>query len=326
MEALKAIESLGQKHFGGAVAVAPLLGDGSDRRLFRVIRAEERAVGVWNRDLQENQDFLVITEAMHRLGIPVPQVYCANEDQSAYLLEDLGEENLAQMLVRWQTAGDQAAILGAYTQALDWLPRIQTGLAKLLGPRLKDRQMDRAALLADLDYFEQHFVQLFGHQAAYRPQLRAELERELVGPVAALPVEVFVCRDFQARNFMYPQGKIHFLDYQSAMLGNKYYDLASMLYASKAFLTDRHRKLLLYHAYQKLKDEGESKDLFEDRFTRVLLLRRLRSLGSYGYLGAVKKKRGFLESLSPAKDEILTLAESRRGTLPELIAFLRGLG
>lgn len=324
--AQEALEKLALAHFGQTLEITSIRGDGSDRQLFRLAGPEQSAVGVWHQDLTENEDFLLVTEAMHRLGIPAPKILVVSEDRQAYLLEDLGPENLADLLKTWQAEGEHSKIMDAYHQALHWLPRIQSGLGKLLGAKLKDRVMDKAALQADLDYFEEHFVTLFGHQGAYKPEVRAELERELVEPVAALPTEVFVYRDFQARNFMYPDGKIHFLDYQSFMLGNKYYDLASMLYASRAHLSEKQRKLLLYHAYQKLASEDETKDQFEDHFFRVLLLRRLRSLGSYGFLGAVKKKPGFLESLAPAKEEILALAESRRGSLGQLIGFIRALG
>ena len=318
-----ALLALGQEYFGCSPHIANLQGDGSDRVIKRLeAPGQEPVIGVWHLDLEENESFLLVTEAMARLELPVPKVLAVAADRKAYLLEDLGPTTLAQQLTLWDDTGAKA--IGAYLQVLGYLPKMQVGLARLLFRHLETRKMDRTQLLGDLDYFEAHFVRLFDHQDRYSKELREELERELIDPVAALPVDRFVYRDFQARNFMWVGEKIYFLDYQSAMLGNKYYDLASMLYASRAGLSDKQRGLLLFHGYQKLAGPDETKEQFAANFYRVLLLRRLRSLGSYGYLGQVKGKPGFLESLPPAITEIQKRIKTQLPRLERLAGFLGG--
>jgi len=67
-----------------------------------------------------------------------------------------------------------------------------------------------------------------------------------------------------------------------------------------------------------------SAEQFVANFYRVLSLRRLRSLGSYGHLGQVKGKQGFLESLPPAITEIQKLIKTQLPRLERLAGFLGG--
>jgi len=314
---------LAKVHFKRDFEIIPLVGDGSDRRIFRLRHPSVGSlIGVFHTDVQENKDFLLITEAMRRLELPVAEVYGANEESTAYLLQDLGPNNLAADLQQWKGQNEPAKVINAYEQTISWLPRIQQRLPKLLKVHLEGRVMDRAQLLEDLTYFETHFVQLFELEGSYTQELQEELVQKLIDPVAALAQDRFVYRDFQARNFMWTQEKIHFLDYQSGMLGNRFYDLASMLYASKAGLNDKQRALLLHQGYLCLKLEEETKQQFEQRFYQVLLLRRLRSLGSYGYLGKVKGKPGFYASLDPTVMQIKGLIKDQLPELEQLGCFL----
>jgi len=188
---------------------------------------------------------------------------------------------------------------------------------------LKNRVMDKNQLISDLIYFETNYIKLFGYESDYTDLVKEELYSQVIEPIAQLEGAFFVYRDFQARNFMWHQEKIYFIDYQSGMLGNKYYDLASMLYASRSGLSEKQRTLLLYHAFQKI-GQGESKAQFEENFYLVLLLRRFRSLGSYGFLGQVKKKSGFLESIAPSLREMKGLFEKRaiQGRFPQTAAMI----
>jgi len=320
---IQELTSLAFEHFDRSYEGKPLVGDGSDRKIYRLTAKNgHQLVGVVHQDIQENRDFLLVTEAMSRLQLPVPRVYRANELVTAYVMEDLGEQNLAADLVLWTQAGEPAKVLEAYGQAISWLPLIQTGLAKLLAAHLAGRKMGKDQHRQDLDYFEENFVQLMGHQSLYGSKVRQELETLLVEPVSILAQDRFVYRDFQARNFMFRASKLYFLDYQSAMLGNRFYDLASMLYASKAGLSEKQRALLLHQGYLSLKQNDESKAEFEESFYQVLLLRRLRSLGSYGYLGQVKRKPGFLASLQPGVEQVKDLVSHHIPQFTALKAFL----
>ena len=108
---------------------------------------------------------------------------------------------------------------------------------------------DRQSILWDLNYFKYHFLKL-----AHIPFNEAHLERDfsrLARHLLAGDRSWFLYRDLQSRNVMVRQGpegpEPWFIDYQGGRRGALQYDVASLLYDSKANLSDRHREALLDH-------------------------------------------------------------------------------
>jgi aminoglycoside/choline kinase family phosphotransferase len=94
-----------------------------------------------------------------------------------------------------------------------------------------------------------------------------------------------------------------FIDYQSAYLGTPYYDLASLLFASKSGLDDNARESLLSYFYE-IAGIAIGFEEYRSYFFLFVLIRRLRSLGTYGFLATVKGKTGFLNKVGPTLAEL----------------------
>ena len=296
----------------------PLQGDGSERKIYRIFpkkHALTSIIAIEHKDLLENEAFVYITKRMRTLGLPAPEILVVSSDMGCYLTEDLGEYNLAELIEQWNQAGDANKTVDAYKSVIKLMPRFQKDLPELMGSFLKHRKMNHAAFAADLLYFQDNFIKRFDYLDIFSSKVVLELQEHLIEPIADLEVDSFVYRDFQARNIMWAEDKPHLIDYQSAMLGSRYYDLASLLYASKAGLKGPQKEELLLYYFEQTSPTKKFMH-FEDNFYLFVLLRRLRSLGSYGYLSLSMGKKQFFASIEPTLDELLQLFKVKRAFYP----------
>jgi aminoglycoside/choline kinase family phosphotransferase len=91
----QALKKLFARHFGEPpVAIAPLKGDASARRLYRLRAPSRTAIGVVGPDDRENRAFLEFSRHFKTCGLPVPEIYADHIDEGIYLEEDLGDTTL----------------------------------------------------------------------------------------------------------------------------------------------------------------------------------------------------------------------------------------
>ncbi len=309
------LRQLAEDHFKSKRIDYQLLkGDGSDRQIYLITPLSsglDPIVGVFHDNLKENRDFIFLSQKMKQVGIPVPDLIKVSDSEKAYLIQYLGRYTLAERLEIWKDDSDVQKIIPSYKEVLKYLHRIQTRLTPLLREFLKTRHMGKGDLTADLDYFERDFIGRFDYNTCFTSEVSRELRTLLITELSADPPSVFVYRDFQSRNIMWYQDSPWFIDYQSAYLGTPHYDLASLLYASKSGLDDSAREELLayYHDYIR---SPLSLEEFEKKFYLWVLLRRLRSLGVYGFLSQEKAKPGFFDSIYPTLQELIFLISEKR--------------
>lgn len=316
----KELRSLAIDYFAtSSLSLMLLKGDGSDRRIYLISpqKAPERVViGVYHESIRENSDFILIAGKMAEAGIAVPTIYSVSPGRKAYLQEYLGKDTLADMILKWREPSKHRNIIAAYRKILSALFEIQHSLPPLIPELLKSRVMARDDFRADLEYFQRDFIKRFGFEKLFTASVQDELTGLLIDGLAEIPASVFVYRDFQARNFMWKEGRPWFIDFQSAYLGAPYYDLASCLYASKSGLSEEERTVLLQYYFEKSSCDTDY-ETFLSRFYLFVLIRRLRSLGSYGFLSMEKNKTGFYTAIQPTLEELIILLEGK----PQLEAF-----
>ena len=316
MELFDALRELAQQYAGQTLpAPVPLKGDGSDRQIYRFHHGTTCWIGVTNAHVSENQAFFFLTKHLAQCGIPVPQLYCANREQTCYLLEDLGNQTLAQSLVSWQQtlAECKTTLLQAYAQVLHWLPKIH-----FVGHRgldyqfcFREKELDRTVFQADLDYFKNSFWRVFATHYSLEKSVWNELQALLV-QLEKVERTGLVLRDFQARNIMWREGAPCFIDYQMGCRGAIHYDLASLLYGSASGLNETLRAPLIEMFLQELTPWlSLNPATFLQDFYGFVLIRRLRSLGTYGFLTSQKGKGHFLEAIPPTIHEIYDLLASQ---------------
>jgi aminoglycoside/choline kinase family phosphotransferase len=296
--------------------VERLKGDGSDRRLYRLrFPGHGSVIGVVHADRKENDDFLYVTEAFRCAGLAAPEVLAVAADRMAYLLEDLGLATLADRIEVWRSAGEREKIVGAYRRVLCCLVKMQSVLSASMASFLANRVMDRRLFKTDIDDFRRDFVLRFDLSDRFDWRTERELTDRLIDRLVAVPADCFVYRDLQSRNIMWRDGAPVFIDYQSALLGPCYYDLASLLFSSRSGLDMAQREGLLRYYYD-LAAPALSFQPFREHFYRFVLLRRLRSLGTYGRLSMDKGKQQFFQGIQPTLAEVGELLVSGAITPP----------
>ncbi|MEN8144464.1 MAG: RNase adapter RapZ [Gemmatimonadota bacterium] len=328
------LRSLFSQHFGVQADVAlALTGDGSARQYHRLVGPGHRtAIGAIGPDREENHAFLSYSRTLYGLGLPVPEVYGADEEMGVWLLQDLGDTTLFDALRtarRDEAPGSGAAfpaeMLSTYRRVVEWLPRFQVegGRHVDFSVAYPRSAFDRQSILWDLNYFKYHFLKL-----AHVPFNEARLEHdfsELTGFLLETDTDHFLYRDFQSRNVMLVAGEPWFIDYQGGRRGALQYDIASLLYDAKADIPDTVRVELLGHYLDALESHTMvDRQQFMEQYRGYVLVRILQALGAYGYRGFFERKPRFLQSVPFAARNVSSLLESGLPLeLPELDVTLR---
>lgn len=295
------------------VGIDPLKGDGSDRKLYRVYSQEkpdQTNILVEFENIAENKDFTNLTVFFKNQRLAVPHIHFICPEHSCYILEDLGTENLADLVHQWRESGKDELVLNAYREVMDLLIDFQKVPTDWFQKTYPSRVMNRELFEKDLDYFKSHFLDRLGLGSFLNEALESNF-REILETVSEIPIHpVLVHRDFQNRNIMFMENRPYMIDYQSALIGSPCYDLACFLYSSRAMLTNADRDQLLEY-YWKASGQADSLEAFVHRVDYFILIRRLRSLGSYGFLAFEKGKHHFLSYFPNTFRELLDLLTTK---------------
>ncbi|KGE02859.1 aminoglycoside phosphotransferase family protein [Pseudohaliea rubra] len=199
-------------------ALAPLAGDASFRRYFRLRWTGGTAVAcVAPPATEKNAEFLAVREQFAAAGVRVPGLFGVDRERGYLLLEDLGDALLLPALT-------PATVDACYAQAMDLLVALATAPCGELPP------YDDAALQAELELFPVWFCdQLLGvpFDAVARERFQA-LSARLLASAGAQP-RVPVHRDFHSRNLLITPEGLATIDFQDALCGPVTYDLVSLL-------------------------------------------------------------------------------------------------
>ncbi len=200
--------------------IAPLAGDASFRRYFRV-HGDGGATAVLMDappDKEDSRPFLAIGKQLDALGFSAPQPLAADLEQGLILLEDFGDDRVNPVLAR-----DPARETAIYEAAIDLLAALHTHPAAGVEPYAEAELLREARLFPDWYLPAVGFAEAPGYDAAWAALWPAVLDGD---PVLTL-------RDYHADNLMLLDRPgvrgLGLLDYQDALAGHPAYDLVSLL-------------------------------------------------------------------------------------------------
>lgn len=295
------LKKLYQHVFGVAPKkVVELSAHASNRRIFRLFGEIPPVIGILNANALENLAFLGFSSHFHAQQLPVPEIYGSDAEAGVYLEQDLGDETLFQVLSRLRTDQDPFpdACAALYREVMSFLPRFQIVAGRTINYELcyPRKSYDREAMLWDMRFFRESFVRRAG---VLFDEARLEADfATLASFLEQAPSDFFMYRDFQSRNIMVHKGQLYFIDYQSGRRGPLQYDVASLLYQSKAAIPSSARETLL-DAYLDAAEHYVSlnREEFRRLYYGFVLVRLLQVLGTYGEQGVRLQKSYFLESI-----------------------------
>lgn len=295
---LNLIKALFESHFTDTLTeLETLPQSGSDRRYFRLHTATNSYIGTYGLNIQENETFIYFSQHFKEKGLAVPIVFCKNNEGTAYIQEDFGNESL---LNRLETLGYTDEVYNLFKESLHQLARLQ-----VLGNEnlsydycLTAKEFGKQAILSDLLYFKYYFLDTL--KAPYDKQAMLNDFDTLASYLTNTDNQYFMFRDFQSRNVMLQDNKPYFIDFQGGMKGAPQYDAASMIWQARAELPDQWKKDLLENYMDSLDEILQTKvdrTLFVGQYYGYVLIRLLQVLGAYGFRGLFERKAQFLTSI-----------------------------
>jgi aminoglycoside/choline kinase family phosphotransferase len=302
------------------VRVAPLSGDASTRRYYRLEDGGRSHVLALYPEgfVPEDLSYLNVHRLLEGYGLPVPATLGVDGKRGIVLQEDLGDRTLQVVLDEAPaSAGEEL-----YREAVDEVAQLQTKAAQ--GPQKADCfriAFDIEKLSWELHYFLKHFLE--GHRGC-DPTVedRANLSEafhQLSHEIASWP-RVLCHRDYHSRNLMLHEGRLFWIDFQDARMGPTTYDLASLLRDAYVDVPEELQEDLK-ERFRQTATPDEPREVFRRRFDLMCVQRNLKALGTFGYMATVRQNPVYL----PYMPRTLAHARHNLSRYPELERLWRTL-
>lgn len=285
---------------------------GSDRIYFRITSPGQNYIATWGHNVKENETFIYFSKHFKKAGSPVPEIFCVNEDHTIYIQEDFGDVSLLNKLEQHGYTDYVYGLFQQSLQALAWL-QVKGGKGVDYSYSLTAKEFGKQAILSDLLYFKYYFLDTLKY--AYDKQALLDDFEALSNYLTHTENKHFMFRDFQSRNVMIKDEKVHFIDFQGGMRGALQYDVASLLWQARAELPEEWKTSLLEYYIEeanKLLKTPADKTIFIAQYNGYVLIRLLQVLGAYGFRGLFERKAQFLTSIPLALRNLKALAVNQR--------------
>ncbi len=324
---------------GSATSIVEMPGGASTRRYFRVTReGQPWAVAMYVPDAAHSDEvtkhngnsrtwpFIEVQGLLVEADVAVPVILGHALKSGILLLEDLGDDTLANYLLRHD---DARPVL--YRDAVRELARAQAVLASRIGGTvIGERRFDYDLLYWEVEHFREWALQARG-------VVLSETERAVFEAAAVYLARTisqwpygFVHRDYQSRNLMVrsranQRPQLVWIDFQDALLGPRVYDLVALLGDSYQSFTGEFIREMLDEYAAGLALGAEQRAMIEREFLTVMVQRKLKDAGRFVFLDRVKGKPEFLRFVEPTIDKALGALEQLTSVpeLAELDALLR---
>ncbi|HEY6085823.1 MAG TPA: phosphotransferase [Nitrospira sp.] len=323
--------------------LAPLAGDASNRRYFRIELQEKSARSLILMQLAEPEAFKQSEEAVsgathqiaelpflnvrHHLakaGVSVPVLYYYDQAAGLLYLEDFGDRTLSEAALD----ATPQALEAQYRQAVDVLVQMQIKATSPADPNCLafHRSFDVPLLMWEFDHFIEYGIEARQGRPMLdedRQAIRGEFQK-IAEQLAGQP-RVFVHRDYHSRNLMVDGERLGVIDFQDALMGPTTYDLASLLRDAYIALDEALIDRLIDHYLDRLAAQRHlwtNRDAFRRLFDFTSIQRNLKAAGRFVYIDRVKGNPKFLADIP----RTLGYVKRNLHKYPELFALRKLMG
>lgn len=314
MNRYKSLQQFLNPHFKeDEYQLAAITGDASFRRYFRVNTGDHSYI-VMDSDPNklDNTPYIELNKVFSKHGFKLPKILQADEKQGFFLLSDLGNTHLADLL------GDNDR-----TSHYKHLIKLSAQWAQI-PPAQHMKVFDSEFLQFELSIFKEWLVDAFiGYTMLDEQQSMWQRVCELLINNALEQPKVTVHRDFHSRNIMRTGQQWAIIDYQDAVQGPVCYDLVSLLRDCYFQLPEKELDYLLHYAYDEFIAQQLINDVsfsvFKRWFDLTGVQRHLKAAGIFcrlklrdgksGYLNNVLPTLKYISSVSKEYPELETLSE-----------------
>jgi len=270
-------------------------GDASFRKFFRKKKKNFTSIIVFaNKEKFKN---LVLYDAINKIflknKILAPNLYYQNYYKNFIEIEDFGNKTIFKELIQ-----KNKNKFTYFKKIIELLIKIQT---------IKDRKVktfqnknylipryDKKILIEEANLFCNWYVKYsssLDNIKEFSKKFR-KIIKKLVSKLT-LKEDVFVHRDFHVSNLMLVNKSIGIIDSQDSLIGNKAYDLASLI-DDVRLKTSKSFKKKVFHFYLKKQKKINIRN-FKNDFEILSILRNLKIIGIFTRLAIRDKKKNYLK-------------------------------
>lgn len=267
---------------------------------------------------------MLIYDAINSLLIKnkvlAPKLYSENYKKNYIEIEDFGEDLVFGLLKKNK---DKRETL--YKKSIDLLGVIQkikqNRSKNFKGNTYKIPIYDNIKLFNEANLFYEWYAKKFVKK--YRlTKFKIDIKKQIKFLLTHLKSKekIFVHRDFHVSNLMKFRNKIGVIDLQDALIGNRAYDLASLI-DDVRFKTDEIFKDKIYRYYLKLNKKRVNDATLLSDFEILSILRNMKIIGIFTRLAIRDKKKQYLK-LIPYAWKLIELRISNNKRFSELKSLL----
>ena len=270
-------------------------GDASFRKFYR--NKNNRSIVVYaNKDKVKN---LLIYDAVNKIlnknKILAPKLINQNYRNNYIEVEDFGDNTLFKVLKHNKTNKELF-----FRKILKTLSRLQLIKDKQVvnfnRQKYKVQKYDNKILLNEAKLFSEWYATRKINKFKIR-KFKKVFENEVKKLLSKLNFknDTFVHRDFHVSNLMYVKNNIAVIDSQDALIGNKAYDLASLVDDVRFETSNKLKNKILNNYFKKLK-KTEIKEFIND-FEILSVLRNLKIIGIFMRLASRDNKKKYVKMI-----------------------------
>ena len=272
-----------------------LKGDASIRIFFKNKKKSSSSIIVYANKFKKLN--LLIYDSINKIllknDILAPKLLNENYSKNYIEIEDFGDQTLLSLLKKNKI---NKSII--YNKVIKLLIKIQlVNQRKIINFKKKNYKIPiyhPKILLEEAKLFSTWYIdkKLTISQKIIFKKKFIKIIKDLIKKLS-LKNNIFVHRDFHVSNLMIVKNKIGVIDTQDAMIGNKAYDLASLI-DDVRFQTSKNFKKKLFNYYIKSQKKIDRHDFTSD-FEIISVLRNLKIIGIFTRLAVRDKKKKYLK-------------------------------
>jgi aminoglycoside/choline kinase family phosphotransferase len=276
-------------------------GDASFRSFYRKKNNQRNSIIVYA--TKEKEKNLLIYDAINQLLIEnkilAPKLYKEHYKQNFIEIEDFGDDTVFKLLKK---IGSNKVNL--YKKSIDLLCKIQKikqkKIKKFNGKNYKVPIYTSNKLFKEAKLFSDWYAKKCISKNKLR-MFNIEINKQIKFLISNLRLKnnILVHRDFHVSNLMKYKKKIATIDTQDALIGNRAYDLASLI-DDVRFKSNKKLKDNIYNYYLKLNKNKINKVFLLNDFEILSVLRNMKIIGIFARLETRDKKTGYLKLIPNA--------------------------
>ena len=271
-------------------------GDASFRSFYRKRNGKKNSIIVYA--TKEKEKNLLIYDAINSLLIEnkilAPKLYKENYKQNFIEIEDFGDDTVFKLLKK-----NGSNKINLYKKSIDLLSRVQ----KIKQNKIKNFNRknykvpiyDGNKLFKEAKLFSEWYTKRYVSKKKLLT-LNIEINKQLKFLLSNLKLknDTLVHRDFHVSNIMKYKKKLAIIDTQDAVIGNKAYDLASLI-DDVRFKSNKKLKDNIYSYYLKLNKNKINRVILLNDFEILSVIRNMKIIGIFSRLALRDKKVKYLK-------------------------------